>query len=74
MTFSSSGELNIGNTVFPVCCSDGKEENGISCRLEARSADNDETTRSLENEYLRLVITSPDKLNSENDDVGRLTK
>lgn len=52
MTFSSSGELNIGNTVFPVCCSDGKEENGISCRLEARSTDNDETIRSLENEYV----------------------
>ena len=35
VTFSSSGELNCGNTACPGCCHDDKEANGVSCRLEA---------------------------------------
>lgn len=48
--FFFSGEFNIGNIVFFVCCFDGKEENGIFCCLEVRSIDNDEIICFFENE------------------------
>ena len=35
VTFSSSGELNCGNTAFPGCCHDAKEADGLSFCLEA---------------------------------------